>query len=39
MKTGIVKLRTPAAALLSGVILFDVQAANAETGAPSVAAG
>ena len=31
MKTGIVKLGTPAAALLSGVLLFDVQAANAQT--------
>ncbi len=31
MKTGIVKFGTLAAALLSGVLLFDVPAANAQT--------
>lgn len=33
MKIKIVKLGTLAAALLSGVLLFDVQAANAQTNA------
>ena len=34
MKIRIVKLGTLAATLLSGVLLFDVQAANAQTNAP-----
>jgi len=37
MKTGIVKLGTPAAALLSGVLLLGMQTANAQTSAPPAA--
>ncbi len=38
MKTGIVKSGTLAAALLSGVLVFDVQAANAQTTTPPATA-
>jgi hypothetical protein len=38
MKTGIVKSGTLAAALLSGVLVFDVQAANAQTNTPAATA-
>jgi hypothetical protein len=39
MKTGTVKLGTLAAALLSGILFFDVQLANAQTNAsPSATA-
>jgi len=38
MKTAMMKSGTLAAALLSGVLLFDVQAANAQTNTPAATA-